>query len=845
MHKNIRLSETEQQMKRFYAIPGSIAIIVAACGFFSRPSGTAGNAGSEDLQLGNRAFASGDYTAAERYYRKAVVLLNSPLREQGMLKLCRVLLKRNDPAGAYNLLKELEERSPGFYTGVVPGMIQAAEGNLDEAAKSFRKIANSGGSDRFEASHHLGAVCLEARRYPEALEAFSELEKSPVPAEKKSGLYGRVLTLIRQGRNKDAAEVIKKADKDITIKKLSLLNLVSSGDLDAFRTAWKNEDALKKDPRPDNLLYNICRTAADLAASGKDEEFAAVCLQDAFDFASGDAERKDIMHQLFNMQSRRDPSAAVETVKRYRKAFPDAPDKALLQIQGGRLLAANGRYQEAFELFSNVVKDEENLLDERRSAAGDAAAAAEKGGMYPQAQKMYEYLAARSMTPAQKQRSELRLGEFFMRRKNYASAEKHLKNVILQNGESAENARARLLQLQVETGNRTLAKETAALLLGAVNKRFADYGRYQLARLTEQEGDLADARKLYQEFLRSAPQSRHASAVSFAIAVLSEKLGNLREASAEYLDFATRYPQDANAAAALFFALRADCMNGGDVTAVKCLELLKKNHQSSPEYGVAGLQLAGFYFESGSPEKALALLKQPDDASPHAPSVLLLRARIRFAGSRPAEALQDVNVLLEKYPTCREAAEANLLGGNILADLGERKSALEYFLRAEKLQPGGLFGEIVSGRIADCSRELYSGSDFDSKLLDDAVKRYLHLAENSANPAIRLQSMYKAGACYGLAGKHDRAAELYEKTLYYASLLKSGGVEPDPVWCARAAYAGARAALKKVRPAKLARALRMLRLYEELSLPSSGEDFDTLRTELRNSYNLLRRKEQK
>ena len=56
--------------------------------------------------------------------------------------------------------------------------------------------------------------------------------------------------------------------------------------------------------------------------------------------------------------------------------------------------------------------------------------------------------------------------------------------------------------------------------------------------------------------------------------------------------------------------------------------------------------------------------------------------------------------------------------------------------------------------------------------------------------------------------------------------------------------AGAKAAVKGKNPERLVRALRMIRLYEELSLPKTGEDFDTLRKELHNSYNLLKRKGQ-
>ena len=93
-----------------------------------------------------------------------------------------------------------------------------------------------------------------------------------------------------------------------------------------------------------------------------------------------------------------------------------------------------------------------------------------------------------------------------------------------------------------------------------------------------------------------------------------------------------------------------------------------------------------------------------------------------------------------------------------------------------------------------------------------------------------------------MLNEYEKAAEFYEKTLYLAALIRSNGVQPDPVWCARAAYAGARNALRNKLPDKLVRGMRMLRLYEELGLPGTGEDFSALRKNLRDSYNLLNRK---
>ena len=455
---------------------------------------------------------------------------------------------------------------------------------------------------------------------------------------------------------------------------------------------------------------------------------------------------------------------------------------------------------------------------------------------------MFGYLIDHSVSPEQKQRSELLFAEFHLRNKNYADAEKLLDQVILQGGKLAEDARTALLSLLMESKQYGKAKKVAQELLGAAVPEHANFGRYQLALLSEKERDLPRARALYLEYLKQAPRGAFSPAAHFAAARIAEELGRVEAASAEYLDFAQKFPADANAAAALFLALRADCLAGSGATAGKCLTLLAGKHPSSQEYKAAKLQLADHLFRTGSADKALSLLERKG-ASPDPgmdPAFSLMTARILRASGKAARALQTAQDALKTYPDAAQAPELCFLCGDILADMGETTQALDFFRRAEKLRSAGLFGEIVSGRIADCSRTLFSDNDLDRKLIEDARARYLKLAAEAKLPALRLQSLCKAAVCCELMKKDVQAVDLYEKTLYFASLLRSDNVSPDPVWCARAAYAGARISLKRPRPERLVRALRLIKLYEDLALPGTGEDFTALRRELRDSYNRLK-----
>ncbi|MBQ7207336.1 MAG: tetratricopeptide repeat protein [Lentisphaeria bacterium] len=798
--------------------------------------------GSEDLQLGDRAFARGDFAAAERFYRKALVLLASPLWENGAEKLCRACLARGNVSAAYNILTELKKRAPGRPAELLSGMVLAADGNFPEAIHEFEKAAARGGNDRPEALYRLAAAYLASGRYQEAADRFFELEKLPVSPYARKGRRGRIYTLIRQGKTEEASALLKEFPRSDDAEKLEMLRLVKAGDLGRFKTLWTEKRKSFGDPRPDSLLYEICGAGSSLALANNDRELAETCLRDAFDFSSDDAGRKDVMYRLFNLQSRSDPAAAVETVRRYCAAFPDSTAKAILQIQGGRLLAAAGRYKEAVDLFSEVLKDRENLLDERRAAAADAAAAAEKGGLRDEAKKMHGYLITHAVSPEQKQSSELRLAEYCLRQKDHPAAEKYLDQVILQGGRLAENARVTLLSALMESKQHGKAKTVARELLAAADPVQANFGRFQLARLAEKENDLPRARSLYLDCLKQAPGSPFSPAARFSAAAIAEKTGDLAAAAKEYLDFARMHPADPNTPPALFLALRADCLAGTEKTAETALALLEKNHPGSPESRAARLQLADHFFLARAYDKALALLTAGGSASARAndPAFALLAARIKLAAGKPAEAFQTADAALKRSPEAEEAPDLGFLCGNILADMGETAQALACFRQAEKRRSSGIFGEILSGRIADCSRILFSDSRLDKKLIEDAFSRYGKLASDAKLPEIRLQSICKAAACCELMKKDPQAIDLYEKTLYFAALLRSGGISPDPVWCARAAYDGARAALRKPRPERLVRALRLIRLYEDLALPNTGEDFKALRSELRSAYNRMK-----
>ena len=74
----------------------SILIFLAGVIFLTPAAFGAENSGSEDLRMGDKAFENGDYDSAVRFFKKAQVLLGSPLWEQCALKLGKSYLKQGE-----------------------------------------------------------------------------------------------------------------------------------------------------------------------------------------------------------------------------------------------------------------------------------------------------------------------------------------------------------------------------------------------------------------------------------------------------------------------------------------------------------------------------------------------------------------------------------------------------------------------------------------------------------------------------------------------------------------------------------------------------------------------------
>ena len=808
---------------------------------------------ASERRLGEEAYAKGDYKNAAQYFDNARLVAANDTEIWGVntLSMADAKLRMGELEEAKRLLAEYRSRLPAHGAGMLPGRILMAEKRYAEAEEFFASLA-SGAADpatACEAALGVGEARLGLKNYKGAIEQFQKVENenADLPQWARRALEARIYALIESGDAKTASELLAagkfRKENPEHWRSLDLLAALRGGSFDRFLEEWtalRGEKGKNASP----ILHELAVGGARLAMERKQTGAAESLWADAFDLAGDDTERQNALRELINLQAGHDPARAAETLRRYLTFYPDAPDRAALLLRGARLQAKAGDATQAVELYSRITGDNRIPVEERLMAAREAAVAASGAKLYDLAEPMFRYLVEQSETPAQKEEGELLLGEHYFRRGDYAQAAKWMKSVADVNGAHAEAARFWLLQSLIPLKAYAEAVPVAEKLRDAKKPEYRIAAEYFRAFLLEKRGQPGAARSEYERFLILHPDSEFVPPAVLAAAELALAQRDYPAAANGFFRYAGLKPVPSDAARALYLAMLAGCFGERSEDVDRALKLLDEQFPGSAGSVEARLQLADYLLAGGDPvgaEQQLAELERRGAAKDQevAAELLYRRAQIALAEKEPQRAKALLEELLSTYAASSFAAEAAFLAGNIESDAGRYSAAQEFYRKALGLRPDGLFGKIAIGRIADARYSVYAET-LDPADLKAAAELYGGLAEDSADPRLQLQSLYKLGKCRELLNEPDGALEVYNRILYLALDQKRGGVMPDPVWTGKAGYAAALAYLKAGTPAGAREALRVIGILEELRLPT-GEDFDRIRREIQRKYNLQRK----
>ncbi len=809
-------------------------------------------AGVDELRLGDVAASFGNYKNARKHYLKAMDESKSDITlwSECLFRLGTLELQNGNTAGAKKLLQTFREKVPAGSAGTLPGEIMLAEDDFAGAEKEFRFLIDRKDIHAESAEFWMGYLKIKQKKYQEALDIFNRLKASRVPLISRKSEYGSVLALLRMGKVAEAAKLIDSSDRtsDRNFYYLRMLCAVKEGKLDYFKANWKIND---DDIRQDGFIFELILSAADLAVKQNDYQFAAQLFEQAFAFASNDESKREVVKRLFTVCANFDVRKAAEAAQRYAELFPEASDRAVLLTQSGRLLTEKNMYSEAVAVFSKVASDRENLLVERRAAAFEGAAAAEKGKLFDSAETLYNMQIELSPDAVSRRKSKLSFAEFLLRRNQFEKSDTLLLELAADTDSSRERETAVYLLLQSKSLRNQLTAEYsvfADFLAGSSRKTYAESGAFfsaEISRISGASGE--ESRRKYLEFIKKYPASKFVPQAKFYAARLAGSDGNYPAAAAEFVSFADTFPEHGNAGAARFIALDYFCRAGMTSDALKQLDKLAAEKNFTTAFVAGLLTLAEHLSSSGRAVEAVTLIDRMTADGERAKirqrsDVLFARARILVKLQRYRDAAAELDKLLNAHPESAEAAEASFIAGNIRCDrFSEYELAEKNFARARELKPDGIFGDAVAGRLADCRYTLYHQSN-KSELLKSAEELYRFVADDGKLPDMRIQACYKAGLCRMSSGDYEKAFEDFENVLYMASALRREGYVPEQSWCEKALYSAVQLALSRALPGESAKAQQLLSVYWQLGFDKNGENLKKLQYQIRERQKLLKKR---
>ncbi len=671
-----------------------------------------------------------------------------------------------------------------------------------------------------------GQAALRSQKADDALEHFEKAAAQPPDEWSRRAALAAIRLIAQKGDWETAISRLdvfaRRADAKncrYRCETLALWLLASSGKIKEFQTRWQSFHTAFC-PVPDAEVAEAVEKAYRLLSDAKDVNAATELLQQSLEYQTSDAARIVVLRREWG--SCRTPAEIAAVADRYARWFPNMEETAKIQLYAAdRLWSANVPDQ-AQKLWELVAGNRSYSAFFRELALESAAVAAEKRGDDVTARTMYQSLIAMTgfgFSP------RLKFGEYLLRTGDLLEAEKIFRELWLSNDEKREFAGGKLLQVLIRK-----KKSEEALLLAAQLRNSASYGHYaeiKLAELQEETGDKEGARSTYQALLRHYPDDPYAGHIAYRIAFLAGEL-KLPGAIDEMFSFAAQYPADPRAPRAL---LRAMQFAGNADAAAPYFGWFVEHYDKDPLFADAVAQQ--FYFEmaAGHDAKVLQLQEKYSALLPDAQFGAfagLAELRTLLARERWSEALTLGKSLEERYRASSAIGEIAFCCGNAESVLGNYAEALQNYERALKLRPAGKLGESAKGRVADMCYVLF-GQTQKTEFLERAEKLYRELAEKSLSLPVKLTAYCQLGRTLELSGRLEESTDSYDKALDCAQTMKAGDLQPEAIWCYRAAYGAIRIRMR-LRHRKAA--LNTAGMLESLALGDHGENFTALRRDI-------------
>lgn len=754
-------------------------------------------------EKGLRALDDGNPATAEQFlrqYRKACAT-DEPDFADATILLVRVLGEQGKFAEAREALADHRRKSPGvadayFLQGLLYWRARVAYATanwgqvleiLDAAGIASKKV--HGFQDRiFELTVRAAVEAGDLDDAQARLSRFAqECPESPRVAEARLRLVRAYLEAENVDEATRVLDRLAVPDDDglETRKRLyrMIVTLKTEGALSAHEQ-YEAIEAVIPQKSGGDWWWGLATLADGLMA--EDEYEQALRLSEKMASVAGDRSQRAKAHlrRVSCLVKLGQVELAINGLKTFQDEFPGNEAEITVRFHFARLLRETKNPLAAAERFRAVVESE-------------------------------------AASPETKFRAAYQQGWCFSEAGDYQSARKAFSDAARLGTTRDEQAEAFLLagDAALELGD--FAK--AALAYQAVADNYAGGGFAEKARLRQAKarflaGFYGNATVVYGQFLEEYPDSKMREEALLERAIAQKREGETEKAIESLLAFADSFPDSDRRPRAILEAALACAATGRAARGIELLERLVDGDSDMRAHGLyhrarirfaeaeyegairdcwafledySGLPLAAdvyfwladHYANLGERDQSAAYfrtLSEEQPESPLAPRALYEEARIRFEQQRYAEARERIRGFRERFPNAasEDAARAEMLYGDTLAEEGRFDEALPHYREARSLAPErGSLALAALGRVGEM--HLASGSlNEDATVLQKALECFDTIASTpEVEPALRERAIYRKGKAYERMGNPDSAIAEYLDLVYsYDIDLKEGKV---------------------------------------------------------------------
>ncbi len=486
--------------------------------------------------------------------------------------------------------------------------------------------------------------------------------------------------------------------------------------------------------------------AVFLSGSG----FAEAADQAQIDFANG----------LFNRGFFQE---AAEEYRGYLGQFPEGSHVVTALYRLGESEYATQNYEAALKAFNELL--EHNSVDDALRLRG----ALSKGEVLYYLKRMdeaaatLEPLAAEGVSADVRARALYYLGKFYHDAGQADAAMKAFDTIIRDLPDDPLAPFARYQAAFVHLTRDDL--ENAAIAFSEVAASDADEAlrmesRFHAAETYDKIGWFSAAVKEYERLQQEFPDSEYARRAAYGYAWALYHAGKHAEASVAAEAFIKDHP-DAPQNVGMQY-LRANCFQQQERfdEAVKLYQRIQAEHPET-EFAVRSrYKLAWVLYLSGKPEEAKQavtdFLQQRENEAMLGDAAFLL-GTIEAAEDNYEDAYEEFRLVAEKYPGGEFAAEALYKAGECLAQLGRTEEAASVFENFAKEYPEHPLAEQAILHVGN--------AQLASEAFAEAVEKYKHILESSADSAVVENTLYRLAITYHKMKDYEASAATFRKIL--------------------------------------------------------------------------------